>query len=110
MVLGSFVAGASAEGGVAVAFPVFTKVLCIPATDARIFGLMIQAVGMTVASIVIVTRRVKILPHVIRLMSLGGVFGMVVGSLLLPIPLHTPKFCLPLSPQPSALRSFSPAG
>lgn len=91
MVLGSFVAGASAEGGAAVAFPVFTKVLQIPATEARTFGLMIQAVGMTMASLVIVTRGIKILPGVIGWVSLGGVAGMVLGSLLIPIPPPYPK-------------------
>lgn len=91
MIFGSFVAGASAEGGAAVAFPIFTKALQIPATEARTFGLMIQAVGMTVASLVIVTRGVKILPHVIGWVSVGGLAGMVVGSLLFPIPLPYPK-------------------
>ena len=91
MILGSFVAGASAEGGAAVAFPIFTKVLQIPATEARTFGLMIQAVGMTTASLVIVTRGVKILPRVIGWVSAGGVVGMVVGSLLFPIPPPYPK-------------------
>lgn len=91
MILGSFVAGASAEGGAAVAFPVFTKLLHIPATEARTFGLMIQAVGMTTASVVIITRRVKILPQVIAWVSAGGVVGMIIGSLLIPIPPPYPK-------------------
>ncbi len=91
MVLGSFVAGASAEGGAAVAFPVFTKLLQIPAGEARTFGLMIQAVGMTMAGLVIFIRRIKILPGVIGWVSLGGIGGMVVGSLLVPIPLPYPK-------------------
>jgi uncharacterized protein len=91
MVLGSMVAGATAEGGAAVAFPVFTKVLQIPATEARTFGLMIQSVGMTMAGVVILTRRVKILPGVIGWVSLGGVLGMVVGTFLIPIPPPYPK-------------------
>lgn len=91
MVLGSFVAGASAEGGAAVAFPVFTKLLNIPAAEARTFGLMIQSVGMTMASLVIVTRRIKILPGVIGWVSLGGLVGMTLGSLLIPIPPPYPK-------------------
>lgn len=91
MVLGSFVAGASAEGGAAVAFPVFTKLLQIPATEARTFGLMIQSLGMTTASLVILTRGVKILPGVIGWVSLGGVFGMVLGSLFIQIPAPYPK-------------------
>ena len=53
MIFGSFLAGSSPEGGGAVAFPIFTKVLEAPAAVARTFSLSIQAVGMTVASIVI---------------------------------------------------------
>jgi len=51
MVLGSFVAGFTALGGGAVAFPVLTKVLGYSVYDARQFGVMIQSVGMTSASI-----------------------------------------------------------
>lgn len=91
MVLGSFVAGATAEGGAAVAFPIFTKLLHIPASDARTFGLMIQSIGMTTASLFIVTRGIKILPGVIGWVSAGGVVGMVIGSLLIPIPPPYPK-------------------
>ncbi len=80
MSLGSFVAGATAEGGAAVAFPVFTKVLHIEPTTARTFGLLIQSVGMTMAALVIVVRRVTILPRVILWVSLGGVAGQVIGT------------------------------
>ena len=54
MTLGSFIAGATPQGGATVAFPVFTKVLQIPASEARTFGLMIQAVGMSMVSILII--------------------------------------------------------
>jgi len=91
MALGSIVAGATAEGGAAVAFPVFTKVLHIPAMEARTFGLMIQAVGMTMAGMVIIIRKVKILTNVIGWVSLGGIFGMVIGTLFIPIPAPYPK-------------------
>jgi uncharacterized protein len=91
MVLGSFVAGATAEGGAAVAFPVFTKALHIPAHEARTFGLMIQSIGMTTASLVIVTRGIKILPGVVGWVSTGGVVGMLLGSFLVPIPPPYPK-------------------
>lgn len=53
MLFGSFLAGASPEGGSAVAFPVFTKGLDVPGPVARTFGLSIQAVGMTMAVIAI---------------------------------------------------------
>ena len=80
MTLGSFVAGATAEGGAAVAFPVFTKVLHIDAATARTFGLMIQSVGMSMAALIIVVRRVPILPRVILWVSLGGVAGQIIGT------------------------------
>ncbi len=57
MIFGSFVAGATPQGGGAVAFPVFTKALDVPAEAARSFSLCIQAVGMTSASIAIVVGR-----------------------------------------------------
>lgn len=91
MVLGSFVAGATAEGGAAVAFPVFTKALHIPAPDARTFGLMIQSIGMTTAALVIVTRGIKILPGVVGWVTAGGAVGMLLGSFLAPIPPPYPK-------------------
>lgn len=91
MVIGSTVAGATAEGGGAVAFPVFTKLLHIPSTEARTFGLMIQAVGMTMASVVILVRRVRILPRVIATVTIGGAAGMVVGTYFLAIPNPYPK-------------------
>ena len=39
MVFGSFIAGATSEGGGAIAFPVFTKVLHVSPTDAKVFSL-----------------------------------------------------------------------
>jgi uncharacterized membrane protein YfcA len=57
MVFGSFVAGSTPQGGGAVAFPVFTKVLDIPAPVARSFALCIQAVGMGAASLSIIAQR-----------------------------------------------------
>ena len=91
MSLGSFVAGATAEGGAAVAFPVFTKVLHIPSGDARTFGLMIQAVGMTMAGVMIYAQRVKTLPRVIGWVSLGGILGQIIGTYLFTIPNPYPK-------------------
>ena len=91
MSLGSFVAGATAEGGAAVAFPVFTKVLHIPSSDARTFGLMIQSFGMTMASVMIFVQRVKVLPRVIGWVSLGGILGQIIGAYLVTIPDPYPK-------------------
>jgi uncharacterized protein len=91
MTLGSFVAGATAEGGAAIAFPVFTKALQIPSGDARTFGLMIQSVGMTMAGVMIYAQRVKILPRVIGWVSFGGIFGQIIGTYLFTIPNPYPK-------------------
>ncbi len=60
MVFGSFVAGSTPQGGGAVAFPVFTKVLDVPSAVARSFSLSIQAVGMGSAALVIVLARRRV--------------------------------------------------
>ena len=56
MVIGGFVAGITPEGGGAVAFPVLSVFFEIDRATARDFSLMIQSVGMTSASIYILTR------------------------------------------------------
>jgi uncharacterized protein len=69
MVFGSFVAGSTPQGGGAVAFPVFTKVLAVPSDVARTFSLCIQTVGMGTAalSILINQRLVEV-----RAVLIGG--------------------------------------
>ncbi|MFD0988010.1 sulfite exporter TauE/SafE family protein [Methyloligella solikamskensis] len=57
MVLGAFVAGLTSEGGGAVAFPVLSVFLDIDRATARDFSLMIQSVGMTSASVWILSRK-----------------------------------------------------
>ncbi len=83
MVFGSLIAGGTSEGGGAVAFPIFTKLLHISPVDAKIFSLAIQSVGMTAAALVIVYMGIRVEWRVIRWASLGGVLGIVVGSILL---------------------------
>lgn len=97
MVFGSVVAGATPQGGAAVAFPVFTKVLEMPAGDARTFGLMIQSVGMTMAAITILVRRTPILPKMVIWSSLGGSLGVILGSTVATIPAPYPKILFTLS-------------
>lgn len=79
MVFGSFVAGATSEGGGAVAFPVFTKVLSIEPNKAKLFSLAIQAVGMSSASLAIIAMRIRVDWRAIFWASVGGVFGIYVG-------------------------------
>ncbi len=91
MVLGSFIAGATPQGGAAVAFPVFTKLLQIPSEDARTFGLMIQSVGMMMATVMIWVRRIPVLPRVIGWTSLGGLLGQILGTYLIIVPNPYPR-------------------
>ncbi len=57
MVLGAFVAGLTPEGGGAVAFPMLSVFFNIDRVLARDFSLMIQSIGMTSASVFILTHR-----------------------------------------------------
>ncbi len=56
MALGSFVAGSTFLGGGAVAFPSLTKILAVAPVTAKTFSLAIQSVGMTSASLYILSR------------------------------------------------------
>ena len=57
MVAGAFVAGFTPEGGGAVAFPVLNVFLHVDRVLARDFSMMIQSVGMTSASIFILSHK-----------------------------------------------------
>jgi uncharacterized membrane protein YfcA len=82
MVLGAFVAGVTPEGGGAVAFPMLNIFLSIDREMARDFSLMIQSVGMTSASIFILSHRANRLATyrpllwMIPFAFIGFVFGM----------------------------------
>ena len=79
MALGSFVAGSTFLGGGAVAFPALTKILSIDPLTAKTFSLMIQSVGMTSASIYIISR-VRALPYAFMgLYLIGSVIGLIVA-------------------------------
>ncbi len=80
MVFGSFIAGATSEGGGAIAFPVFTKILHISPLDAKIFSLAIQSIGMVAATITIVILRISVEWRVILWASMGGIAGVYLGS------------------------------
>jgi len=83
MVFGSFIAGATSEGGGAIAFPVFTKILHIPPLDAKVFSLAIQSVGMMAATLTIVVLRIAVEWRVIIYASFGGVVGVIVGAMFI---------------------------
>lgn len=79
MILGSFIAGATSEGGGAVAFPVMTLIFEISPQVARDFSLMIQSVGMIAASFTIYCLKIKVEWRVVGVASIGGAIGMIFG-------------------------------
>lgn len=85
MVVGAFVAGLTPEGGGAVAFPVLNVFLNIDRVLARDFSLMIQSIGMTSASIFILTHRDTIVQNFKPMLWFVPVCftGFVIGMLTL---------------------------
>ena len=83
MLFGSLMAGGTSMGGGAVAFPVLTKLLAVPSHDAKIFALAIQSVGMTAATLTIIAMKIKMDWRLIGWTSVGGLIGMVIGTVLL---------------------------
>ena len=80
MILGSFIAGASPEGSAAVAYPIFTLILKIDPPVARNFAFAIQSIGMTSASLLIIGMRLKVDWNYIIFVTIGGVFGLFLGT------------------------------
>jgi uncharacterized protein len=80
MIFGSFIAGASPEGSAAVAYPIFTLILKIAPPVARNFAFAIQSIGMTSASLLIIGLRLKVDWNYIIFVTIGGVFGLFLGT------------------------------
>jgi len=80
MVFGSMVGGGTSEGGGAIAFPIFTKLLHIAPYDARNFSLAIQSVGMGSATLSILYLRIPIERRVLFYAGIPGVLGVVFGA------------------------------
>jgi uncharacterized membrane protein YfcA len=83
MAFGSLVGGGTSEGGGAVGFPVLTKVLAVPADQARLFAFAIQSVGMGSATISIVRNRVPMEWRAIRFGAPAAMVGVFVSCLFL---------------------------
>lgn len=79
MAFGSFIAGATSEGGGAVAFPVMTLLFEIPPPTARDFSLMIQSIGMTAAAATILFTKTNVEKNALIWASVGGTIGVVLG-------------------------------
>jgi uncharacterized membrane protein YfcA len=80
MIFGAFVAGSSPEGSAAIAYPVFTLILKISPDVARNFAFAIQSIGMTSASLLILGLKIKLDWKYITYVTLGGIFGLIVGT------------------------------
>lgn len=79
MVFGSFVAGGTALGGGAIAFPVMTKVLLIEPKTAKVFSLAIQSFGMTAAALTIIYGGIRYYKNVVLLALFGAVPGIIIS-------------------------------
>lgn len=83
MMFGSLVGGGTSEGGGAVGFPVLTKVLHVPADQARLFAFAIQTIGMGCATITIIVNRVPLEWRAIRFGAPAAMLGVFVSCVFL---------------------------
>lgn len=80
MTFGSLIGGGTSQGGGAIAFPVFTKLLHVAPYDARNFSLAIQSVGMGAASLTILFLRIPIERRALLYAGVPAVSGAVFGA------------------------------
>lgn len=79
MAFGSFIAGATSEGGGAIAFPVMSIFFKISTEVARDFSLLIQSCGMVAASFAIFKNKINVNLKIVLFTSLGAIIGNVIG-------------------------------
>lgn len=79
MALGSYVAGSTPMGGGTVGFPVLVLFFDQPATLGRDFSFAVQSIGMTSASIFILSRRQPLAWSMLQGSMLGAVVGLPLG-------------------------------
>ncbi|MFT3681891.1 MAG: sulfite exporter TauE/SafE family protein [Ferruginibacter sp.] len=89
MIFGSFIAGSSPEGSASIAYPVFTLLLKIPPPEARNFAFAIQSIGMTSASLLILSLKIKVEWNYIKYVSIAGFAGLIFGTYFI-VPLISP--------------------
>jgi uncharacterized membrane protein YfcA len=82
MILGSLVAGSTPMGGGTVAFPILVLLFKQPASNARNFALIIQALGMTSAMLFIIGRKVPLPVRVLVGSTGGAAIGFGIGTFL----------------------------
>ena len=79
MVLGSLVAGSTPMGGGTVAFPILALGFGQPVASARNFALIVQALGMTSASLFMIGRGTKLPVWLLMGSTAGAAIGFAVG-------------------------------
>lgn len=79
MLGGAFIAGASAEGGGAIAFPVLTLLFAVPPAIGAMFSLAIQSVGMTAASHYIIKSKTQVAWPIIKIALPTGMLGYLIS-------------------------------
>lgn len=82
MALGSYVAGSTPMGGGTIGFPVLVLLFDMPASLGRNFGLMIQSIGMTSATLFILCRRIPIERRMLLWSMVGSGLGLLTGTYL----------------------------
>jgi uncharacterized membrane protein YfcA len=80
MAAGSYFAGSTPMGGGTVGFPVLVLLFDQPASLGRNFGLAVQSIGMTSASIYILAARRTLDWHLLRPALLGSLIGTPLGA------------------------------
>ncbi|MEZ5399885.1 MAG: sulfite exporter TauE/SafE family protein [Bryobacteraceae bacterium] len=82
MALGSYVAGSTPMGGGTVGFPVLVLLFDMPPSLGRNFGLLIQSIGMTSATIFILCRRIPVEYGMLIRTIPSAAIGLVLGTFL----------------------------
>lgn len=90
MALGSYVAGSTPMGGGTIGFPILVLLFGLPATLGRDFSFAIQSIGMTSASIFILSRRQPLAWSMLQGAMLGSAIGTPLGILF--VAPHIPEF------------------
>jgi uncharacterized membrane protein YfcA len=83
MLLGSMVAGSTPMGGGTVAFPILVLTFHQQAANARNFGLIIQAVGMTSALLFMIGRKTPLPVRLLVGSTAGAALGFGAGTFLI---------------------------